>query len=127
MNVTSCNLFTNHFDRSFPTISGIPDESETNTLVWFLTDGTGYSEAGRLIRPASRRAHPRRGRGLGSVTPRGCPLPSHPRGHLRASLQTHLRQKRGDVILHGLFRDAELLSDLAVGQAIADKVQDLAF
>ncbi len=43
-----------------------------------------------------------------------------PATHAATCVRLHkpIFDRRGDVILHGLFRDAELLPDLAVGQAV---------
>lgn len=49
-----------------------------------------------------------------SVPPGGGTLARNPGGHLRAALQAHLRQKRRDVVLHGLLRDTEFLANLTI-------------
>lgn len=49
-----------------------------------------------------------------SVPPGGGALARNPGGHLRAALQAHLRQKRRDVVLHGLLRDTKFLANLTI-------------
>ena len=60
-----------------------------------------------------------------AAPPRGA-LTRDPGGDLCAALETHLRQQGGDVVLHGFLGDAEALPDLAVRQAVADEVENLA-
>src|SRR5690606_25630769 len=50
-------------------------------------------------------------------------LAGNPGSHLGAALQAHLRQQRGDVVLHRLLRDPQPLPDLPVRQAVADEVE----
>ena len=121
-NVTPQSFPMNQFDSSFLTNQGFPclcRNYNGNTIQASLH--ADKRQAGRIIRPACH-PHSPQGRGIGSVTPRGSPLPGDPGGDLRATLQAHLGQQRRDVVLHGLLRDAELLTDLTVREAITDQV-----
>src|SRR5690606_42033289 len=68
--------------------------------------------------PAARA--PQRGRtGPSAVAPAGVLARRDPRRDLRTALEAHLREQRGDVVLHGLLRDPEPLADLPVAQSFA--------
>ena len=120
-NVTPQGFSINQFDSSFLTNQGFP-RLVNNLTCGIKTDGPARKPSGPDNSDPLVFVSPLPGRGSGSVTPGRRPLPGHPRSHLRAALQAHLRQEGGDVVLHGLFRNAQLFADFTVRQAIANQV-----
>lgn len=105
--------------------SGVPDPSgqtEDTTI-----RGTAESDIPHW--PTVVHQHHARGHGvartLAALPPSGSALGGNPGRDLRATLQPHLGQQRGDVVLDRLFGNPQGVANFAVRHSVADKVQNL--